>query len=61
VLRDSSKFTLPVGLSYLIGTFSANYKFVAAGAVISIIPVLIVFLLMQKYFIEGLLSGSVKG
>lgn len=61
VLRDSNKFTLPVGLSYLTGIFSANYKFVAAGAVISIVPVLVVFLLMQKYFIEGILSGSVKG
>ncbi len=60
VLRDTESFTLPIGLSLLVSTFSANYKFVAAGAVLAIIPVLVVFLLMQRTFIHGLLSGSVK-
>jgi len=61
ILQESAKFTLPVGLSYLMGTFSANFRFVAAGAVISIVPVLLVYVSMQKYFIEGILSGGVKG
>jgi putative chitobiose transport system permease protein len=60
ILRDSAKLTLPVGLSLLVSTFSANYKFVAAGAVLSTIPVIIVFLVMQRAFIQGLLSGGVK-
>jgi len=60
ILRDVEQFTLPVGLSYLVSTFSANYKFVAAAAVLTTIPVVVVFLLMQRYFIQGLLSGSVK-
>jgi putative chitobiose transport system permease protein len=60
ILRDSDKLTLPIGLSLLVSTFSANYKFVAAGAILSTIPVIIVFLVMQRAFIQGLLSGSVK-
>jgi putative chitobiose transport system permease protein len=61
ILQETEKFTLPVGLAYLMGTFSANFKFVAAGAVIAIIPVLLVYLFMQRYFIQGILSGGVKG
>lgn len=61
VLQETAKFTLPVGLSYLVGAFSANFKFVAAGAVIAVIPVLLVYVFMQRYFIEGILSGGVKG
>jgi putative chitobiose transport system permease protein len=60
VLRDADKMTIPIGLSMLVSTFSANYKFVAAGAVLAVIPVIIVFLVMQRAFIQGLLSGSVK-
>lgn len=61
VLQESAKFTLPVGLAYLTGTFSANFKYVAAGAVIAILPVLAVYLFLQRTFIEGILSGGVKG
>lgn len=61
ILHETEKFTLPVGLAYLMGTFSANFKYIAAGAVISILPVLAVYWYMQKYFIQGLLSGGVKG
>ena len=60
ILLDAEKMTLPVGLSLLVSSFSANYKFVAAGAILTILPVLAVFLLLQRYFIQGLLSGSVK-
>lgn len=61
VLQESAKFTLPVGLAYLTGTFSANFKYVAAGAVIAILPVLAVYLFLQRAFIDGILSGGVKG
>lgn len=61
VLRDSDRYTLPVGLNALLSAFSANYKYMAAAAVLSVIPVFVVFLLMQRYFIRGMLTGSVKG
>lgn len=61
ILQDRELFTLPVALSYLTGAFSANFKFVAAGAVIAIVPVLAVYWFMQRYFIRGLMAGGVKG
>lgn len=61
VLRDTANYTLPVGLNALISAFSADYKYLAAGAILSILPVLAVFVFMQRYFIKGILAGSVKG
>ncbi len=61
ILQDASKYTLPVGLAYLTGTFSANFKYVAAGTIIAILPVLAVYWYMQRFFIQGILAGSVKG
>ncbi len=60
VLKSPEHFTLQVGLSYLIGTFVDNFRYVAAGGILSIIPVIVVFIFMQKYFERGLFSGSVK-
>ncbi len=61
ILQDRETFTLPVALAYLTGAFSSNFKFVAAGAVIAIVPVLLVYALAQRFFINGILAGSVKG
>lgn len=60
VLKSPEQFTLQVGLSYLTGTFVDNFRYVAAGGIISIIPVVIVFVAMQRYFERGLFSGSGK-
>ncbi|MBM4162280.1 MAG: carbohydrate ABC transporter permease [Ignavibacteria bacterium] len=60
VLKSREHFTLQVGLSYLIGAFSDNYRYVAAGAVLAAIPVLLVFLGMQKYFERGIFAGATK-
>lgn len=61
VLRDTAQYTLPVGLNALIGAFSANYKYLAAGAVLAVLPVLALFAATQRFFIRGILSGSIKG
>ena len=61
ILQDREVYTLPVALSYLTGAFSANFRYVAAGAVLAVAPVLAVYWFMQRYFIEGLMAGSVKG
>lgn len=61
VLRQDSSYTLPVALSYLQGTFSANLRYLAAAAVLSALPPLALFLAMQRQFVAGLLKGSVKG
>lgn len=61
VLSKQTMYTLPVGLTHLQSAFSANWRYIAAGSIISIIPILIVFLALQKYFIEGSTQGAVKG
>ncbi len=60
VIKSPEYYTLQVGLSYMMGTFVDNFRYVAAGAVVSIIPVIIVFVFMQKYFERGLFAGSEK-
>lgn len=61
VLTKESLYTLPVGVNNLQGMFSSNWRFIAAGSIISIIPIIIFFLAMQKYFISGENEGAVKG
>lgn len=61
VLRTDDKFTLPIGLSSLISPYGNNYDILIAGSVVSIIPILILFLLFQKSFINGITAGGVKG
>lgn len=53
--------TLPVGLKNLVGEFSINYGQLAAGAIIAVIPTLILFSYVQKNLVSGLSSGAVKG
>ncbi len=61
VLTNKALYTLPVGVNDLQGMFSANWRFIASGAIISIIPILIFFIAMQKYFISSQNEGAVKG
>ncbi|MBE7707850.1 MAG: carbohydrate ABC transporter permease [Cyanobacteria bacterium SIG27] len=61
VLTNEQLFTLPVGINNLSSAFSADYRLVAAGSIVSIIPIIIFFLALQKYFISGENDGAVKG
>ncbi|MBE7703841.1 MAG: carbohydrate ABC transporter permease [Cyanobacteria bacterium SIG28] len=61
MLTKDSMYTLPVGINNLQGMFSANWRFIAAGSIIATIPIIIFFLMMQKYFISGENDGAVKG
>lgn len=61
VLTKKTLYTLPVGVNDLQGMFSANWRFIAAGSIISIIPIIIFFIIMQKYFVSGQNEGAVKG
>lgn len=61
VLSDEANFTLPVGLVYLQGSFSANWRLIAAGTIISMLPILTFFVLLQRYFVQGAAAGAVKG
>ena len=61
VLTQDAMYTLPVGINNLQGMFSANWRLIAAGSVISTIPIIVFFLAMQKYFISGENDGAIKG
>ena len=60
IFKDPAKYPLATALQYLNGSFSYKFGYVAAGTILSIIPVLIVFMLCQKNYIEAV-SGAVKG
>lgn len=57
---QQSRFTLPVGLNFLIGENTVNYGVLAAGGVIVLIPSILLFAYAQKHLISGM-SGAVKG
>ena len=61
VFRSADKFTLPIGLNTLLTPYGNNYDVLIAGSIFGIIPVFIVFLCFQRYFIEGMTAGAVKG
>lgn len=61
VLEDSSLYPLTLGLYELRGTFVTNTRLVAAGTMIALIPILVVFVFFQRYFIQGAYSSAVKG
>lgn len=60
-LTTESKKTLQLGLRMFIGQFGSEYGLIMAASVLSLIPVLIVFLALQKYFVEGVAATGVKG
>ncbi|WP_274651164.1 carbohydrate ABC transporter permease [Paenibacillus humicola] len=61
VLRTNTMFTIPIGLSALMTPYGNNYDMLISGAVLAIIPIIVLFLLNQKAFISGLATGGVKG
>ncbi len=61
VLSDSKKFTLPIGLASLLSPYGNNYTLLISGAVMTVIPIMILFFSAQRFFIEGMSTGSVKG
>jgi len=60
VLNDSSMYTLPVALANLMGEHTKDPELMMAGSVITILPVMMLFLVLQKYYIKGIMMGSVK-
>lgn len=61
VLSDSSRFTLPVALASLSREHVQDNELMMAGSVVTVLPVLLLFLVLQRHYLQGLLVGSVKG
>jgi arabinosaccharide transport system permease protein len=61
VMRENVMLTLPVGLQTMLTPYGNNYDMLMSGAVLAVLPIMIVFLFNQKSFIAGMTAGSVKG
>ncbi|MFH8255993.1 carbohydrate ABC transporter permease [Streptomyces roseolus] len=61
VLSDPANYTLTVGIQYLSGTFTNDQRVVAAGTMIAVVPLLLLFFTLQRYFFRGVGEGAVKG
>jgi arabinosaccharide transport system permease protein len=61
VLRSPEKYTLPIGLNTLLTPYGNNYSLLIVGAFFSLIPILLLFLAFQRFFIQGMTAGAVKG
>ena len=59
IINDNSLKTVPVGLLTFVGEHGTDYGYLCAGVLISVIPVMIVYLVFQRYFVEGM-AGAVK-
>lgn len=61
VLQTPDKLTLTVGLSYLDGQWSHDPRTIAAGTMMALLPILALFLVLQRYFFRGVAEGAIKG
>ena len=61
LIISRNNFTLPLGLGALMTQSGSKYHLLLAGATITIVPMVIIFLVMQKYIIKGITMGAVKG
>ena len=61
VIQDESLYTLPLGVAKLAGTFSLDWRLVAAGSIISVAPVLLLFLFLQKFIVPTDTGSGIKG
>ena len=61
MLTDRSKMTLPIALSTLNGQYNTEYNVLMAGSLISMIPIVLIYIFAQKYFQNGIMAGGIKG
>jgi raffinose/stachyose/melibiose transport system permease protein len=61
LIQDSSKRTAPAGLGFFIGEFTINIPLLSAASVIVVLPILVLYIALQRYFVEGLTQGALKG
>lgn len=59
IINDNMKKTVPVGIMTFVGEHGTDYGYLCAGVLLSVIPVLVVYLIFQRYFVEGM-AGAVK-
>jgi len=61
VISSMKKYTIPLGLNTLFTPYGNNYDLMITGSCFAILPLLLLYLLAQRFIIEGMTAGSVKG
>lgn len=61
MLTDKNKMTLPIALSTLNGQYNTEYNVLMAGSLISMIPIILIYIFAQRYFKGGMMAGGIKG
>jgi len=61
VLSDHRKYTMPVAIANLVGEHVQDLELMMASSVVTVIPVLVLFFVLQKQYIAGVMAGSIKG
>ena len=61
ILQDESKYTLTIGISQFVGIYHTQWPELMAASVIAILPVAVIFLFFQRYFVSGIVAAGVKG
>ncbi len=61
VINSQEKFTLPVGLSYFQSLHNTDWTLLMAGSLMMILPILVIFIFNQRYFVEGIKLSGIKG
>ncbi|MBI3924581.1 MAG: carbohydrate ABC transporter permease [Armatimonadetes bacterium] len=60
ILKTRELYPLPVGLSYMANAFDSEFRLVAAGSVLSMLPIILLFLVLQRQFVQGITAGAIK-
>ncbi|MGE5691032.1 MAG: carbohydrate ABC transporter permease [Pseudomonadota bacterium] len=61
ILQDESKYTLTIGISQFVGIYNTQWPELMAASVIAILPVAVIFVIFQRYFVSGVVAAGVKG
>jgi multiple sugar transport system permease protein len=60
-LTSYNKMTLPVGLAFFRGQYSTDWPLIMAGATISVVPIIALYIGAQQYFVQGVVMSGIKG
>jgi multiple sugar transport system permease protein len=61
VLSNDARYTLPVALANLVGEHAQDTELMMAGSVLTVLPVVVLFIVLQRHYVEGIMAGSAKG
>ena len=61
LLQDKTQYTIPIGIANFVGAYQTNWPPLMAASVLAIVPILLIFVVFQRYFVAGVAAAGVKG